>query len=97
MSLNLCVVPASIASDALVKDVDGLLSCIRKSTAHWIIVSNEVGLGLVPPYPLGRIYPDVLGCANQRLAMCADQTLLMIAGIPTQLDRFQTRTFTQET
>ncbi len=77
------------ASEALNKEVNALLDCMKKSDAQWIIVSNEVGLGLVPPYPLGRIYRDALGRANQRLAMYAERSVLMIAGVPTILNRFQ--------
>jgi adenosylcobinamide kinase/adenosylcobinamide-phosphate guanylyltransferase len=50
------------------------------------VVSNEVGLGLVPPYPLGRIYRDLLGWANQRLARAAGRVVFMIAGIPMRLE-----------
>ena len=74
---------AQQATHVLDTEVDSLLNCIRNSDAQWIIVSNEVGLGLVPSYPLGRIYRDALGRANQRLSMSSDQTILMIAGIPT--------------
>jgi adenosyl cobinamide kinase/adenosyl cobinamide phosphate guanylyltransferase/sugar phosphate isomerase/epimerase len=70
------------ASTALDREVEALLTCINDSNAKWIIVSNEVGLGLVPPYPLGRIYRDALGRANQRLAASADKTILMVAGVP---------------
>jgi len=73
------------ASAALDREVDALLACIHNSSALWIIVSNEVGLGLVPPYPLGRIYRDALGRANQRLAASADKTILMIAGVPMEI------------
>lgn len=71
------------ASDALIQEVDSLLACANQSTAQWIFVSNEVGLGLVPPYPLGRIYRDALGRANQKLAQSAHRTIWMVAGIPT--------------
>ncbi len=47
-----------------------------------VVVSNEVGLGLVPAYPLGRLYRDILGRANQRLAAQADRVLFMVAGLP---------------
>ena len=50
---------------------------------QWFIVSNEVGLGLVPPYPMGRAYRDLLGWANQTLARSADCVIFMVAGIPT--------------
>ncbi|HEX5810139.1 MAG TPA: cobamide remodeling phosphodiesterase CbiR [Anaerolineales bacterium] len=73
------------ASDALEVEVQALLACMDSSKATWIIVSNEVGLGLVPPYPLGRIYRDALGRANQRLAASADKTILMVAGIPASI------------
>ena len=46
------------------------------------MISNEIGLGMVPPYPLGRVYRDALGRANQRLAAAADEVLLMVAGLP---------------
>ena len=67
---------------ALQKEMEELLSAIRVSNQRWIIISNEVGLGLVPPYPLGRVYRDGLGWANQRLAKEAKRVLFMVAGIP---------------
>lgn len=62
--------------------VDLLVAAYRASEGTWIFVSNEVGLGLVPPYPLGRVYRDLLGRVNQRLAAAADQVLFTIAGLP---------------
>ena len=73
------------ASETLAVEVEELLACMDRSKADWIIVSNEVGLGLVPPYPLGRIYRDALGRANQRLAARANRTILMVAGLPVHL------------
>jgi len=70
------------AEAALNAEVEGLLSAYDASNAEWIIISNEVGLGLVPPYPLGRVYRDALGRANQRLAAAADEVLFMVAGLP---------------
>ncbi|HEX9840895.1 MAG TPA: bifunctional adenosylcobinamide kinase/adenosylcobinamide-phosphate guanylyltransferase [Anaerolineales bacterium] len=67
---------------ALQKEVDELITNIRTGKQDWIIVSNEVGLGLVPPYQMGRIYRDMLGWANQRLARAADKVIFMVAGIP---------------
>lgn len=83
--------------DALKREIDSLLDCIRNSNARWILVSNEVGLGLVPPYPLGRLYRDTLGRANQRLSMSADQAILMIAGIPIPLKQLQTGAWPETT
>ena len=74
------------AGAALDREIDALLACARgASTAEWILVSNEVGLGLVPPNPLGRLYRDALGRVNQRLAAAADEVLFMVAGLPVKV------------
>lgn len=67
---------------AVRKETEALISAIHEGDQDWLIVSNEVGLGLVPPYQMGRVYRDALGWANQRLAREADRVLLMVAGIP---------------
>ena len=71
-----------VAGAALTAEVDALLATYRAGTATWIVVSNEVGLGLVPPYPLGRLYRDLLGRANQQLAAAATGVLFLVAGLP---------------
>lgn len=53
----------------------------------FLIVSNEVGFGIVPAYPLGRLYRDTLGYLNQRLAQAADRVYLMVAGVGVDLKR----------
>jgi adenosylcobinamide kinase / adenosylcobinamide-phosphate guanylyltransferase len=70
------------AEAALRVEVDALLAAYAASNASWILVSNEVGLGIVPAYPLGRVYRDALGRANQQLAAVADEVLFMVAGLP---------------
>ena len=55
---------------------------IRESAASVIIVSNEVGWGVVPPYRSGRKYRDLLGEINQQVAQIADRVILMVAGLP---------------
>ena len=62
-----------------------LLAAYRAGRADWIIISNEVGLGLVPDNPLGRRYRDALGVVNQMVAGAADRVTLMVAGIPVQI------------
>lgn len=66
-------------------EVDGLLAARERLGAHLVVVSNEVGLGVVPAYPLGRTYRDCLGWANQALARVARQVILMVAGLPVDL------------
>lgn len=63
-------------------EIEAILKARAALNVPLIIVSNEVGLGLVPPYPLGRLYRDVLGRANQYLAARADRVLFMVAGLP---------------
>lgn len=55
-------------------------AAIRKPI-HWIIVSNEVGLGIVPPTLMGRQYRDALGRANQLVAAAASEVTLLVAGL----------------
>ena len=50
-----------------------------------IVVSNEVGMGLVPEYLLGRQFRDVLGRANQLVARASTQAFFLVAGIPLRL------------
>lgn len=73
------------ATEAVLAEVDALLAAHAQSEATWLIVSNEVGMGIVPPYRLGRFYRDALGRANQRLAAHADEVLLLVAGLPWRL------------
>ncbi len=62
-----------------------LLACVNAVDSQVIVVSNEVGMGLVPPYDLGRAYRDLLGRANQQLAKYADEVFLLVAGIPMRI------------
>ena len=67
---------------------DRLLEVYRGSSATWIVVSNEVGLGVVPPYPLGVKFRDVLGRVNQAFASCADEVYLMVSGLALEIKSF---------
>ena len=67
--LRLSESPDSAAAAAAVQaELTALLQTCQANGATYIVVSNEVGLGLVPDNPLGRLYRDLLGQANQRLA-----------------------------
>lgn len=66
-------------------EVDALLSFIEVHDLTFLLVSNEVGMGLVPAYALGRAYRDILGRANKMLAEAADQVFFLVAGIPMQV------------
>jgi adenosylcobinamide kinase/adenosylcobinamide-phosphate guanylyltransferase len=58
---------------------------LRSAPCSIALVSNEVGSGVVPVFPLGRQYRDLLGELNQRVASIADNVLLMVAGLPLAL------------
>jgi adenosylcobinamide kinase/adenosylcobinamide-phosphate guanylyltransferase len=72
---------------AILDEVAQLVSVFRQGKATFVVIANEVGLGLVPPYPLGRLYRDALGRANQLLAAAADEVYFLVAGIPMTLKR----------
>ena len=72
---------ASIEKEVMA-EIDEVVRCIGQVEANFIIVTNEVGLGLVPANKMGRLYRDALGRANQVLASHADEVYLMVAGMP---------------
>ncbi|AFZ67800.1 bifunctional adenosylcobinamide kinase/adenosylcobinamide-phosphate guanylyltransferase [Deinococcus peraridilitoris] len=72
------------AEDILAR-VQDLIEAGREREGTLIVVSNEVGSGIVPEYPLGRRYRDVLGWANQRMAAAAQEAYLVVAGLPLTL------------
>jgi adenosylcobinamide kinase/adenosylcobinamide-phosphate guanylyltransferase len=69
----------------VVAEVEAIIDYMKETEVEMLVVSNEVGLGVVPPYELGRAYRDILGRANQILARHADEVLLLVAGIPMQV------------
>ena len=77
------------AEEAILAEVDRLLEVYEGSPATWpgtwIVVSNEVGLGIVPPTALGSRYRDALGRVNQTVAARADKVYLMVAGLALEL------------
>ena len=75
----------AIIESAVQAEIEAIMAARSQLNAALIIVSNEVGLGLVPPYPLGRLYRDILGRANQQLASRANRVLFMVAGLPMTL------------
>jgi adenosylcobinamide kinase / adenosylcobinamide-phosphate guanylyltransferase len=66
-------------------EIDNLIKIIKNFIGTSIIVSNEVGLGLVPPTPLGRYFRDIAGFANQKIASKADEVYFVVSGIPIKI------------
>jgi adenosylcobyric acid synthase len=62
-----------------------LVAAYQAGTADWVVISNEVGLGIVPDNPLARRYRDALGVVNRLMVEAADRVVLLVAGIPVQI------------
>ncbi|MCU0492054.1 MAG: bifunctional adenosylcobinamide kinase/adenosylcobinamide-phosphate guanylyltransferase [Chloroflexaceae bacterium] len=82
---NLLLANESTPEPAIRAEVEAMLATANERDLTLIVVSNEVGLGLVPEYPLGRAYRDLLGRANQRVAAAAAAVYLVVCGIPVEL------------
>ena len=76
------IIEDSILEKDVLSEIDDLLKCLQRTEASFIIISNEVGLGIVPDNRMGRLYRDILGRVNQMLSHEADEVYLMAAGIP---------------
>lgn len=70
---------------AIIKEINSITGHLKKIPGKSIIVSNEVGLGIVPDNKLARDFRDIAGRLNQLFAEKADQVFMMHAGIPLQL------------
>ena len=68
--------------EKLLARVDRVCSAIQVTPASVALVSNEVGSGIVPAFPSGRQFRDLLGEVNQKVARISDNVILMIAGCP---------------
>lgn len=64
------------------EETDRLIHIIKESQTSFILVSNEVGMGIVPADPLGRRFRDLSGMMNQRMAEIMDTVIFMVSGIP---------------
>ncbi len=71
--------------DAARARVGALVAAVTACPARLVLVSAEVGLGVVPATPSGRLFRDELGRCNALLADVCDEVLLLVAGIPLRL------------
>ncbi len=62
-----------------------LVSAVAACPARLVLVSAEVGLGVVPVTPAGRLFRDELGALNAELAAACEEVLLLVAGLPVRL------------
>jgi len=76
---------AEQAEKKIEQEVMSLLKALREIESTAVIVTNEVGMGLVPDNPLGRLFRDVCGRMNQLVAAEADEVYLVVSGIPVRI------------
>ncbi|NHN29266.1 bifunctional adenosylcobinamide kinase/adenosylcobinamide-phosphate guanylyltransferase [Paenibacillus agricola] len=80
------------AEERLMLKIDELVAACKAFTRqgrHLLLVTNEVGYGLVPEYKLGRQFRDLSGVMNKQLANAAEQVFLVTSGIPVELTRMR--------
>ncbi|KJS87892.1 MAG: hypothetical protein JM58_02705 [Peptococcaceae bacterium BICA1-8] len=75
----------TMKEDLITREIKKLIYCFKNYNKHLIVITNEVGLGLVPSNALSRLYRDIAGRTNQLLAEEADSVILTLAGIPLQI------------
>ena len=66
--------------DAILEQVDAAVAVLRRRRFHAVLVTNEVGMSVHPPTPLGRAFVEVCGWAHQRVARAADEMYLAVLG-----------------
>lgn len=74
--------PSQEKCNLILSSVREVAEVARQVPSDVVVVSNEVGMGLVPEYLLGRVFRDVLGWANQILADASDEVYFMVSGVP---------------
>jgi adenosylcobinamide kinase/adenosylcobinamide-phosphate guanylyltransferase len=72
-------------ADAVERDVDALVRSVATCRTRLVLVTAEVGLGVIPPTRSGRLFRDHLGALNARVAEVCDEVVLLVAGIPLRL------------
>ena len=83
--LNNVILGRVEADDAILSMSEELVSAFSAFSGTCIVVSNEVGLGIVPDNPLARRFRDLAGIVNQRAAAAADEAYFVASGIPVRM------------
>lgn len=72
--------PSDQAAAAVTAELDLIVAALSDHQGEVVVVTNEVGLGVVPEHRSGRLFRDLLGLTNQRVAAACDEVHLVIAG-----------------
>ncbi len=89
LASNVLLAHEDEAQPRLQAEIDRLLAVAQEHDLQLIVVTDEVGMGIVPAYPLGRRYRDLLGLANQHIAAAATEVYLVVAGIAVELRQLE--------
>jgi adenosylcobinamide kinase/adenosylcobinamide-phosphate guanylyltransferase len=71
--------------DGTAPEIEAFLASLKAPPCNLIVVTNELGMGIIPADPETRLFRDVAGRVNQQLARLADEVILTVCGIPLQL------------
>jgi len=76
---------ATLIEKKVTTEIKNLIDYIKKENKTFVIVTNEVGSGIVPIYQSSRLFRDVAGRANQMLAHAADEAYLLVSSLPVKI------------
>lgn len=82
---NLLLERDAVPLTAIESAVENLCRTLARASGPVLLVSNEVGAGIVPQNRLSRLFRDAAGLANQKVAAAADRVIWMVAGIPVRI------------
>ena len=71
--------------DEIKKEVETLFKYVKEKNVDLVVVSNEIGLGVIPPYPLGRHFRDICGKMNQLAGQYSDEAYMAVSGLQLKL------------
>ncbi|KAB3532853.1 bifunctional adenosylcobinamide kinase/adenosylcobinamide-phosphate guanylyltransferase [Alkaliphilus serpentinus] len=71
--------------EKVVKEVEEIINKVQSIEGSLVMVTNEVGLSIVPENHVGRVYRDIIGRVNQRVAALCDEVYLVVCGLPLRI------------
>lgn len=75
----------NLVEEQICSEIEHLLDFMHEQNKQLVVVTNEVGLGLVPAYRLGNLFRDIAGRMNQLVARRSDEVYLVVSGIPVKI------------
>lgn len=75
----------TLIEGSLLSQMEQLFSAMKAHPSNYIIVTNEIGLGIIPEGKLSRLYRDIVGKVNQKLASISDEVYFVVSGIPMKI------------